>query len=55
LISGVKMVFQSSFMLTTAQPLATVTFPVLSVLDSFRAPADWTRESFNFEIGVRLA
>jgi hypothetical protein len=29
------------------QPFATVTFPVLSALDSFRAPADWTRESFN--------
>jgi len=26
-----------------------------SALDSFPAPADWTRESFNFEIGVRLA
>jgi len=27
----------------------------LSALDSVRAPADWTHESFNFEIGVRLA
>jgi hypothetical protein len=49
------MVFQSPFMLTTVQPFAMVTFPVLSALDSVRAPADWTRESFNFEIGVRLA
>jgi len=49
------MVFQSSFMLTTVQPLTLVTFPVLSALDSVRAPADWARESFNFEIGVRLA
>jgi hypothetical protein len=34
-------------MLTTVQPLAMVTFPVLSALDSFRAAADRTRESFN--------
>jgi hypothetical protein len=37
LIGSGKMVFQSSFMLTMVQPFATVTFPLLSALDSFRA------------------
>jgi hypothetical protein len=37
-------------MLTMVQPFATVTFLALSAPDSFRAPADLTRKSFNFEI-----
>jgi len=44
------MVFQSSFMLTTVQPFAKVSFPVSSALRCVRAPANLTRESFNFEI-----